>query len=113
MISGDRPSPAQPSPARAASKAGAHRAWALPIAIVNSLADVGWMIVGFLLAGRLPVCASVAPGIGFELFTLGIICDSPARNVTLVWPGGAIRDWQAAARRRTSSPNHLRQVRLS
>ncbi len=66
--------------------------------IVNSMADIGWMVVGFWLASRLPVRASIAMAIVFELFTLAIIRDNLLLNVVmLVWPVEAIRVWQAAA----------------
>ncbi|MGD9665606.1 MAG: DUF2585 family protein, partial [Novosphingobium sp.] len=56
----------------------------------------GWMIVGFLVAGRIPVWASVMIAIGFELFTLAMIRDNLTLNVLmLVWPVDAVRDWQA------------------
>ncbi|HUQ13176.1 MAG TPA: DUF2585 domain-containing protein [Novosphingobium sp.] len=65
--------------------------------VVNSLADIGWMVVGFLLAARLPVWASVALAIGFELFTLAMIRDNLTLNVLmLAWPLDAVREWQAA-----------------
>ncbi|MEZ5687917.1 MAG: DUF2585 domain-containing protein [Caenibius sp.] len=64
--------------------------------IVNSAADIGWMIVGFLVAGRIPVWASVMIAIGFELFTLAMIRDNLTLNVLmLVWPVDVIHDWQA------------------
>lgn len=64
--------------------------------IVNSLADIGWMVVGFLLAARLPVWASVALAVAFELFTLAMIRDNLTLNVLmLAWPLDAVRDWQA------------------
>lgn len=63
--------------------------------IVNSMADIGWMVIGFLLAARLPVWASIALGMGFELFTLAVIRDNLTLNVLmLVWPIDAIRQWQ-------------------
>lgn len=63
--------------------------------IVNSMADIGWMVAGFVLASRLPVWASVALGIFFELFTLYFIRDNLTLNVLmLVWPLEAIRQWQ-------------------
>lgn len=66
--------------------------------IVNSMADIGWMIFGFWLASRLPVRASVALAIGFELFTLYMIRDNLTLNVLmLVWPVEAIRQWQGMA----------------
>jgi hypothetical protein len=63
--------------------------------IVNSMADIGWMIFGFWLASRIPVRTSVALGIAFELFTLIMIRDNLTLNVLmLVWPVEAIRQWQ-------------------
>ncbi|MGV3634384.1 MAG: DUF2585 domain-containing protein [Pseudorhodoplanes sp.] len=65
--------------------------------ILNSLADTLSMIAGFLLASALPVVASVAIVIGFELFTLYWIRDNLTLNVVmLLYPLDAIRDWQAA-----------------
>ena len=63
--------------------------------IVNSAADVGWMIVGFLVAARVPTWVSVAVAIGFELLTLWIIRDNLTLNVVMLfWPVEAIRQWQ-------------------
>lgn len=65
--------------------------------VVNSLADIGFMVLGFWLAGRLPVRASVALALFLELFTLWFIRDNLTLNVLmLVWPVEAIRQWQAA-----------------
>lgn len=65
--------------------------------ILNSVADIGWMVVGFWLAARLPVWASVALGIAFEVFALLMIRDNLTLNVLmLVWPLEAIRTWQGA-----------------
>lgn len=66
--------------------------------IVNSMADIGWMSLGFWLAARLPWKASLAIGIAFELFTLAMIRDNLTLNVLmLVWPVEAIKHWQAMA----------------
>ncbi|WP_226795804.1 DUF2585 family protein [Altererythrobacter sp. CC-YST694] len=66
--------------------------------IVNSMSDIGWMIVGFLLAGRLPTWAGIALGVALELFTLAMIRDNLTLNVLmLLWPMDAIVQWQAAA----------------
>jgi hypothetical protein len=66
--------------------------------VVNSLSDLGFMALGFLLASRLPVWASVTLAIAFELFTLAMIRDNLTLNVLmLVWPVDAIRRWQGAA----------------
>lgn len=64
--------------------------------VVNSLADIGFMALGFVLAARLPVRASIVLALGFELFTLAMIRDNLTLNVLmLVWPVEAIRHWQA------------------
>ncbi len=64
--------------------------------LVNSMADIGWMAVGFWLASWLSVKASIAVAIVFELFTLAMIRDNLILNVLmLVWPVEAIKVWQA------------------
>jgi len=64
--------------------------------IVNSMADIGWMMFGFWVAGRLPWKASLALALAFELMTLIVIRDNLTLNVLmLVWPVDAIRVWQA------------------
>ena len=63
--------------------------------VLNSVADIGWMAFGFLLARRLPVAATITLGLGFELLTLWAIRDNLTLNVLmLVWPIAAIRHWQ-------------------
>ena len=65
-------------------------------AVINSLADIGFMALGFWIASKLPVWASVAMAIAFELFTLALIRDNLTLNVVmLVWPVDAVRHWQA------------------
>lgn len=64
--------------------------------VLNSLSDIGFMALGFWLASRLPVWASVALALAFELFTLAMIRDNLTLNIVmLVWPLEAIRTWQA------------------
>ena len=64
--------------------------------VLNSLSDIGFMVLGFLIASRLPAWASVVLALGFELFTLMMIRDNLTLNVLmLVWPVDAIRLWQA------------------
>ena len=66
--------------------------------VLNSLADVGWMALGFALARRLPVRATVAIAVGFELLTLLVIRDNLALNVLmLIAPVDSIQAWQAGA----------------
>ena len=66
--------------------------------VVNSLSDIGFMTLGFLIAARLPARASLALAVAFELFTLVMIRDNLTLNVLmLVWPVDAIRVWQGGA----------------
>ena len=66
--------------------------------VLNSLADIGFMALGFWIASKLPWQVSLAMAIGFELFTLAMIRDNLTLNVLmLVWPIEAIRMWQAGA----------------
>lgn len=63
--------------------------------IVNSLADIVAMMVGFLAAARLPVAASIAVFLGVEAGMLWAIRDNLALNVImLIWPIEAIKTWQ-------------------
>lgn len=66
--------------------------------IVNSLSDIAMMGFGFLAARRLPIWASAALAIGFELLTLAVIRDNLTLNIwMLLVPTDAIRLWQAGA----------------
>jgi hypothetical protein len=63
--------------------------------VVNSVADIGFMVLGFWLASRLPVWLTVTLAVFFELFTLWWIRDNLTLNVLmLVWPVDAVRIWQ-------------------
>ncbi len=63
--------------------------------IVNSAADIGWMVLGFLFAARVPWKLSLAVGVGLELLTLWAIRDNLTLNLLmLVWPIEAVRQWQ-------------------
>ncbi len=67
-------------------------------AVINSAADIGWMVLGFAVARRLPVWGTVALALAFELATLVAIRDNLALNVLmLVAPVDAIRAWQGGA----------------
>jgi Protein of unknown function (DUF2585) len=64
--------------------------------ILNSMADIGWMTVGFLFAARAPVLVTAGFAIGFELFTLWMIRDNLTLNILmLLYPVDAIKQWQA------------------
>ena len=63
--------------------------------VLNSASDVCFMILGFGIARRAPVWATVALGVGFELLTLIVIRDNLFLNILmLVAPNDAIRAWQ-------------------
>jgi hypothetical protein len=63
--------------------------------VVNSLGDIGWMIVGFLAASRIPAWTSVALALFLELLTLWTIRDNLTLNVVMLfWPIEAVRQWQ-------------------
>ncbi len=63
--------------------------------VINSTFDILSMIFGFWLALRLPVWASVAILIGFELLTAYVIRDGLTLNVImLLYPIESIMEWQ-------------------
>ena len=65
--------------------------------MLNSLSDIGCMMLGFALARKLPLWATIALAILFELLTLAVIRDNLTLNVLmLLWPVEAIKQWQAA-----------------
>ncbi len=52
--------------------------------VLNSVADMVAMLLGFWLSARLPVWVSVAIVIGFEVLTMAIIRDGLALNVIML-----------------------------
>lgn len=63
--------------------------------VINSVSDVLWMALGFFLAWRIPVWATVALIIGLESFVGYWIRDNLALNIImLIHPFDAIRLWQ-------------------
>ena len=65
--------------------------------VINSVADVAWMALGFAFARRAPVWVTVAAGIALELLALYVIRDNLTLNVwMLAAPSDAIRNWQSA-----------------
>lgn len=64
--------------------------------VLNSASDIAVMFVGFWLSRVLPVWASVAIVIGFEVLTMWVIRDGLALNIImLLYPIEAIAEWQA------------------
>jgi hypothetical protein len=63
--------------------------------ILNSMSDIGWMVLGFLIARRLPAAGSVVLGVTLELAALAEIRDNLTLNILmLIHPIAAIRVWQ-------------------
>jgi hypothetical protein len=63
--------------------------------VINSVSDVGAMLVGFALARRLPVWASVLLVVCSELFLAWAIRDNLALNILmLLYPLDAVKLWQ-------------------
>jgi len=63
--------------------------------VINSVSDILMMVVGFLVARRLPVWASIALLVALELIPLYVIRDNLTLNVwMLLWPDARIAAWQ-------------------
>src|SRR6476620_8028106 len=64
--------------------------------VINSLSDIAMMALGFLLARKLPVWASVAALIALEIVPLVAIRDNLTLNIwTLLAPNAAVQAWQS------------------
>jgi hypothetical protein len=64
--------------------------------VINSLSDIAMMMLGFVIARRLPVWVSVMLAVMLELAALVAIRDNLTLNIImLLAPNEAIRAWQA------------------
>lgn len=64
--------------------------------ILNSLSDLSFCAIGFLVAAKVPAKVSVMIFIGFELATTFLIRDGLLLNVLmLLWPIDSVRVWQS------------------
>ena len=64
--------------------------------VLNVVADISAMILGFWLASKLPVWATVALIVLFETVTIWLIRDGLALNVLmLLYPLDSVAQWQA------------------
>lgn len=63
--------------------------------VINSLSDVGAMVIGFVVAARLPAWTIVVAALVMEVAVGYLIRDNLTLNVLmLVWPIDAVRQWQ-------------------
>jgi hypothetical protein len=63
--------------------------------VINSTSDILFMLLGFWLAAKLPVWASVFLVVAMEVIVGAIIRDNLTLNIImLVWPLDAIKAWQ-------------------
>lgn len=66
--------------------------------VLNSVFDLLWMLLGFWLAARLPVCVTIALILIMEIFVGAMIRDNLTLNVLmLVYPLDAVKEWQMQA----------------
>ena len=66
--------------------------------VLNSVSDVFAMMLGFWVARRLPVWASVGVGVAFEVFLAVAIRDNLALNILmLLYPLEAVQRWQVGS----------------
>jgi len=63
--------------------------------VINSTGDILFMTLGFLMASRLPVIASVSIVVASEVMLAVMIRDNLVLNILmLIWPVEAIKNWQ-------------------
>lgn len=63
--------------------------------VLNSVSDIAFMMLGFILAAKLPVWLTIFLAVAFEVFTGIMIRDGLALNVLmLLWPSETVLQWQ-------------------
>ena len=66
--------------------------------VVNSMSDILAMILGFWIARRAPVWASIALAVVFEVVVAAVIRDNLTLNILmLIHPFDAVKRWQLGA----------------
>ncbi|TKW60387.1 MAG: DUF2585 family protein [Blastochloris viridis] len=66
--------------------------------ILNSVSDVGFMLLGFVIAWKWPTKWVIALVIALELLALAMIRDNLLLQIaTFIWPIDAVVDWQSRA----------------
>jgi hypothetical protein len=64
--------------------------------VLNSVSDITAMVIGFVLASRLPVWVIIALTVALELFVAYSIRDNLTLNIImLIYPLDSIKHWQA------------------
>jgi len=64
--------------------------------ILNSMSDISFMVIGFLIANRLPMRTTIIIAVALELLALWAVRDNLTLNVImLIHPFDAIKHWQA------------------
>ncbi len=64
--------------------------------VLNSVSDITAMVIGFVVASRLPVWLTISLTIALELFVVYYIRDNLTLNIImLIYPLDSIKHWQA------------------
>ena len=66
--------------------------------VINSMSDIGAMMIGFAIARKAPIWAAVAVVVGLETMMAVVIRDNLTLNILmLIHPFEAIKHWQMGA----------------
>jgi hypothetical protein len=65
--------------------------------VINSVSDILFMVLGYVLAARFPVRLTVLIAVALEIFVGAAIRDNLTLNVLMfVWPLDTVLHWQQA-----------------